>query len=359
MKYKMILIAFLLGTAAMAQNKPKLIAVYQSDMVWNGVTKTEDGRVFVCFPRIEGDAGIRIGEVKKDGKIIPYPNLNWNNWKPGDQVDKKIVRANSLRIGPDGNLWIVDTGAPKMGDRALAGASKLIVVNVHTNKVIRTIVLDGVMKPNSFIDDLRIHGSFIYLTDAGEPALIILNKTTGKGRRVLQGDQSVTDAVPLIAEGQVMRTQDGKEVHIHADQLEVSPNGKYLYFQPVSGPMSRIETQYLQDEKMSSQQLAARVTQWAKTPTTGGTAIDAAGNLYVSDIAQSRIIKIDTKGKITTVIKDERLIWSDALWIDQQGYLWMPVGQLNRLAPFQNGTSTVKFPVHIYKLKINAKPFRS
>lgn len=359
MKYKLILLAALLSTGATAQTKPELVSAYQADMVWNGVTKTDGGRVFVCFPRIEGDAGIRIGELKKDGGIIAYPNISWNNWKTGDKTTDKIVRANSLRIGPDGNLWIVDTGAPKMGDQALPGGSKLVVVNVVTNKVVRTIPLDEIIKPNSFIDDLRIYGDHIYLTDAGEPALVILDKRSGKGRRVLENDKSTVDVAPLLAEGQVMRTQDGKDVHIHADQLEVSPDGKYLYFQPVSGPLSRIETKYLLDQRIGGEQMAAHITEWAKTPTTGGTAIDAAGNIYLSDVDHSQILKIDTKGEITTVIKDSKLIWSDALWIDKEGYLWMPSGQLNRLAAFQNGISAVKFPVHIYKLKINAKPFKS
>jgi hypothetical protein len=39
-----------------------------SDIVWNGVTTSSDGRIFVNLPRIEGDKGMRIGEVLKNGK---------------------------------------------------------------------------------------------------------------------------------------------------------------------------------------------------------------------------------------------------------------------------------------------------
>lgn len=341
------------------QVRSQLIPVCQSEIPWNGVTTSDNGRIFTSFPHLEGDAGIRIGEIKKDRKIVPYPDLSWNNWKAGDQTARKIVRPNALRIGPDGNLWIVDTGAPQIGSNALPGAAKLIVVNLHTNRVIRTIPLAGVMKEKSFIDDLRIYGSTIYLTDAAEPALIIMDKISGKGRRVLENDPSTTDTAPLLAEGQVMKTGDGQEVHIHADQLEISPDGKYFYFQPVSGPLSRIETKYLKNPALTDRQLAAHIMKWYKTPTTGGTAIDAAGNIYLSDVDHSQIIRIDTKGTSEVIVKDNRLIWSDALWIDKNGYLWIPSGQLNRLAVFQKGTSTIKLPVHIYKIKINAKPFKS
>ena len=87
--------------------------------------------------------------------------------------------------------------------------------------------------------------------------------------------------------------------------------------------------------------------------------MDANGNIYLSDVNHSRIIKIDPAGKSSVIIQDKRLVWSDALWIDKSGYLYMPAGQLNRLGPFQNGRSKVEFPVYIYKMKINAKPFKS
>lgn len=341
------------------QTTKKLLTVSRSNTVWNGVTLSDDGRIFVCFPKLEGENGISIAEIKKDGNVVAYPNAAWNSWAKGKEVAHSFVRTNSLRIGPDGNLWIVDTGAPKMGDQALHGASKLVVVNIKTNKVIRTIPLDGVMKKNSFIDDLRIFGSTIFLTDAGEPALAIMDLKTGKGRRVLEGDKSTTDAIPLVAEGNIMQTKDKKEVLIHADQLEVSPDGKYLYFQPASGPMSRVECRYLTDKSLSKEQLSSHVKLWFESPTTGGTAIDQDGNIYLSDVNHSRILKIDPAGQSTIIIQDTRLAWSDALWIDKSGYLYMPAGQLNRLAPFQNGSSKVVLPVYIYKMQIDAKPFKS
>jgi len=360
MKYRLILAGMLFSIISHAQSNPRLIPAIKSDVVWNGVTVSDDGRVFVCFPRLEGDAGMRIGEVKPGGKIVPYPDATWNSWKTGDEVKNKIIRANSLRIGPDGKLWIVDTGAPKLGEKALPDGCKLIEIDLTNNKVTRTIQLNDIMKPNSFIDDLRIYGSTIYLTDAGEPALVVVNKETGKGRRVMENQPAVTDTIPMFAEGKVMRTNDGKDLHINADQLEISPDGKYLYFQPASGSsLSRIETKYLKDPELKAKQLSMHVVKWAQTATTGGTAIDSQGNIYASDVNHLQIIKITPKGIKSVVIKDNRLLWCDALWIDKKGYLWMPCGQINRLAAFQNGVSKVKYPVHIYKMQIHAKPFRS
>lgn len=355
MKTKLIAVSLFLIFANSA--KSQLQQVANSNMVWNGVTTSSDGRVFVNFPRIEGDKGMRIGEILKNGKIIPYPDENWNNWEVGADVNEKFVRTNSLRVESDGFLWIVDTGTPSMGKNPLSGnAAKLVAVDLKTNKIAQIIPLDKVSKTATFIDDLRVLGNTIYLTDAGEPALIVLDKTTGKGRRVLENHPSTTDAIPIKAEGKIIKDMEGKDVHIHADQLEISPDGKWLYFQPASGPMWKVETQYLNNEKLTADELSSKVSLFYKTPSTGGTAIDSKGNIYVSDINKKQIIKISPEGKETLVIKDDRLLWADALWIDEDGYLWIPTGQLNRLSVFQNGVDKVKFPVTIYKLKIGAKP---
>jgi hypothetical protein len=50
------------------------------------------------------------------------------------------------------------------------------------------------------------------------------------------------------------------------------------------------------------------------------------------------------------------LLWVDAMWVDRDGFLWMPAAQLNRMAPFQGGVSKVQFPMKVYKLRINHGP---
>jgi hypothetical protein len=82
------------------------------------------------------------------------------------------------------------------------------------------------------------------------------------------------------------------------------------------------------------------------------------GNIYVSDTDRLRVIKVTPDRKVSTLIQDPRLLWVDAMWIDDASYLWMPAAQLNRVAPFQSGMSKVHFPVHLYKLQIGQRPPR-
>jgi sugar lactone lactonase YvrE len=263
-----------------------------------------------------------------------------------------FVRTNSLRIGPDGMLWVVDTGTAKFGEKIVRGGVKLVSINLPTNKVASVYPLDEFTHPESFVDDVRFHGRYAFLTDAGSPALIVLNLTTGKARRVLENDRSTTANRIVVASGNALHTVDGNVVRIHADQLEVSPDGRYLYYQALTWPMYRIETHYLEDPHVSKEVLAEKVSFFSNTPNTGGTAIESSGTIYLSDVERRRILAINPSGDQKVLLEDNRLDWPDAMWIDGDGYLWMPVAQLDKIAPFQGGKSQVVYPIRIYKMRV-------
>jgi sugar lactone lactonase YvrE len=264
--------------------------------------------------------------------------------------------VNSLRIGPDGDLWLVDTGSPGMGRPMEPGGAKLVQIDLVRNQVRRVVPLDSVVVPTSFVDDVRFHGTHAYLTDAGAPALMVLDLPTGTGRRVLEGHSSVTATKPISAEGQVVRGPDGAPVFVHADQLELSPNGATLYYQPCSGPLFRLPTALLDDAGLAASSLGEAVRMVARTPSTGGTAMAADGTLLVSDTDLQRILRVTSEGQVSTLIQDKRLLWVDAMWIDTRGRLWMPAAQLNRLPIFQGGVQRVRFPMQVFTLPTSFRP---
>ena len=216
---------------------PALEPMLRLPMPCNGVATTDDGRGFVCFPHPEGGIGVRIAEVLNGTDVKPYPDLAWNTYKAGDDPRLKFVGANALRFGPDGLLWVVDDGTVGSGTKVVPGGAKLVAIDTKAATVARIIPLEAVIKPDSFIDDIRFNGPNLYITDAGDPALIVMDLANGKGRRVLEHDRSTTASRPQYADGNVMLKLDGKPAELHADQLEVSPDGKTFYFQPCPGPM--------------------------------------------------------------------------------------------------------------------------
>ena len=334
----------------------RLQPVFQANRIWNAVATTNDGRTFVGFPGVDGP-GVQVQELTPDGQGKAYPDTAWNSWAPGQGLDNAFVRVNALRIGPDGALWIVDAGAPGLGKPAVPGAARIFRFDLSDNKLARIYPLTPAVTPQSYIDDIRFNGHMAYITDAGAAALLVLDLDSGQVRRVLDNDASTTAKRPMYADGKLLRTPDGKPLRIHADQLEVSPDGGYLYFQPASGPLARIETRYLDDPKLPLAELAKHVEKdWVDTPTTGGTAIDANGTIYLSDTNQRRILTISPQGKVANLIADPRLIWADAMWIDRDGFLWIPATQLNLTAGFTGGRQRVHYPIFIYKLQIGVGP---
>ena len=335
----------------------RLVPVLQSRSIFNGVATTSDGRIFLPFQRQQPGQGIEVGEWV-DGQPKAFPDEAWNGFPAMGDAAGAFVGVNALRVGPDRQLWIVDKGAPGPGQDVLPGGAKIVAVDLRTNKVSRVIALDAVTGRKSFVDDIRFNGDHAYLTDAGQPGLIVVDLRTGRMWRALDGDRSVTAERTLMAEGRPLVNPQGKPVVIHADQLEVSPEGDTLYYQPCTGPMYRIATRFLDDPGLVDAERRQHVALFAETPSTGGTAIDASGTLYLSDTERSRILKITPDGAVSTLVEDARLAWVDAMWIDDTGNLLLPAAQLNRTPAQNHGVDAVKLPTVVYRMAIGAVPVR-
>ncbi|WP_433554182.1 L-dopachrome tautomerase-related protein [Micromonospora zamorensis] len=333
------------------EEDPRLTPVFDEDRVCTGVTSLR-GRIFLSYPSADGP-GVQVAEALPDGRRNPYPDAAWNrtDQSPGGA----FVHVNGLRAGPDGRLWIIDSGATQLGAQQVPGGARLIVVDPHGDRVVRVYHLDEAVHPTSYVDDVRFNGAIAYLSDAGSPGLIVLDLESGRSRRVLSGHPS-TMGGPMVADERALRDPDGAEVRLHVDQLEVSPDGGWLYYQPASGGMSRIDTRWVDDPSVSADELARRVERWCDTPSTGGTAIDANGTIYLSDVAHRRVLAIAPDRSVRTLVTDARLVWVDAMWLDADARLWMPAAQLHLTAGLNGGRSAVDYPVHIYRMSVQVGP---
>jgi len=206
-----------------------------------GASTTPDGRTFLVLARIDQSPGPQVVEVIED-EFRPYPDEIWNTWSPSEDPSQHFVRINAQRVGPDGALWLVDVGAPGMGNPTVAAGPKLIRVDLVSDTVQRTIPLGEGLHGDSFVDDVRFNGNLAYVTDAGHPGLVVVDLPSGRVRRVLDHHWSTTAQRAITADGVELRNESGEAVFIHNDQLEVSPDARWLYFQPCCGPMARVET---------------------------------------------------------------------------------------------------------------------
>jgi len=336
--------------------KAGLTVVAETDrMIWNAVA-IDGQRIFVAGPRWSGTGAPAVALLDGNGGLRPYPDAAWNGWQTGIDPTKGFVNVNALHRDDRGGLWVIDTGAPTFGGDPLPGGAKAVRIDLAANRIDRIYPLGlGVALLGSYVDDIRFHGDHAYLTDAGRPGLIVLDLKSGAARRVLDGHPSVTapNDRPIVLDGKIVRGPDGSPLKVNSDPLEVSPDGRYLYFGTLHGPWSRIETRLLDDPSVPAAELASHVEAWADLPPVGGTAMASDGTLYFTDLAANALKKRSPDGSIRAVVADAHLHWVDAPVIDG-GSIWLPVPQLDRLPLFHKGVSKIEWPVRLYRYQIDA-----
>lgn len=342
------------GTAA----KSLTPAITLPNALTNGIAIAPGGRTFLVIAKQKGQDVPQLAEYS-NGQLKPYPDASWNQWKKGDDPSRAFVHANSVRFGPDGTLWVVDFGSTELGEPIVKHGPKLVAINISTGQVVNVVYFDKLTKPQSALDDVRFNGQYAYLTDAGWPGIIVVHMPDASMYRVLSDQPSTTAQKPLRAEGHELKDKHGKAIYFHADQLEVSPDGRTLYWQPNTGPMYAIDTQLLNNKDLPDTERAKHVRLFLDNGTAGGTAIDAKGNIYVSDCDHDAVLKVSPAGKAETFVQDPRLVWVDAMWITPDGRLWMPAAQIDRTPSFDDGKSEVHHPMQVFTVQIGNGPPRS
>ena len=348
-----IITAFFSVFLCAADHGPISLVATSPRSVWTSVAEV-GGRVFVGYPRIDGNAGLSLAELHADGSVAAYPGGSWNGFKPGADPANAFVSVSALQVGPGGRLWVVD-GAAGYGGKPVASAQKLLVIDTKLNAVSRVYRLASALKPRSEIADVALHGSVAYVTDAGAPGLIVLDLKTGDARRVLDRDPSTTAQRPALVDGKILRGSDGKPVGINADQIDITPDGQFVYLQPLSGPLYRIPTHALDDGSLPAATLSALTEFWYNTPSVAGMTIDGDGDLYLTDLGSDAVLKLTPDRRLTLVAKDERLHWASAPCVSHGGLL-VPVAQLDRSPPFNHGHDLVHWPVELVRLQVSARP---
>ena len=349
------------ATASLAQpaaaQADRLEEMGRSDrVIWNGVVLTPGPapRIFLALPNWMGPSP-GVGELGPDGVLRPWPGNGWNAWAPGGEAGRAMVSVNAVRLDPRGEeLWVVDAGAP-FGSQRLAGGAKILRFGVTDGSLRGVIPLDDVLEdPRAAPNDIRFSGGHAYLTESGAGSLLVLNLETGRLRRVLArhalllGDpkrQIRMDGRPLVL-------PNGAPFAGHANQLEVSPDNRWLYVQPINGGLARIATRDLDDATLGADAIAARLEPWLDTPPLSGTAIDPEGNLYMNAINDCAILRASPDRRVGTVIADPRLQWADAPWLTADRWLWTPAAQLGRLPMFRGGQSAIEWPMRLFRVGV-------
>ena len=333
-----------------------LIRVAASESaILNGVAVSPEGRVFSSFPRWMHGPTPCIGEAMPDGSFRTFAIGDWNEWHESMSVTDHFVNVHSLHADADNFLWVIDDGAAHH-QPYLPGAPKVVKIDLRTNQIVRVYPIDAtVAPPKSVLGHMRVLGKHGFITESFHNGIIVLDTDTGATRRILHGlpqTQADTSIVPMI-DGREFRRANGQVPQVHMDLLELSNDGRWLYFTSLFGPLlCRIETKHLIDASLSADQLAAHVEEVARIPPCAGVTIDKRGNIYFSAFSENAILVLGADKQLKTLAADPRISFPNECDIGPDDYLYFPASQIHRLAGFHaDGKSTVKTPWEVLKIK--------
>lgn len=315
--------------------KPTLERVLTSPWMANQVAITRQQRLFLGLPRYSSEHPTpSLARQSKEGILQPFPGNSWNNWKPGDDGSKAFVYLNSVHVFNDETVWCVDQGSLSAGvfgeqySKPAPGAQKIVQLDAESGEILRILRFDDhILPPGAQLNDLRFHGSLMYVTDSGLGGIIVHDFENDKTIRRLSG-LPVVKASDKAPPAMLAHVKGGTTFHPpNSDMIEITADGKWLYWAAPTGPLYRVETRFLRDMTRSDAEVASQVEAVYDNNFSGGCAMDSEGNVYFSETVTHNITVWSPTGKTAVLVSDPRLVRPDGSFISQDRKLYIPVKQ--------------------------------
>jgi sugar lactone lactonase YvrE len=353
------------GAGRESGNTSSVVLVAQFAHQVTGVAVTEQNRTFVNFPRWTEDSPVSVAELQRDGSIKPYPDAEWNAWRnarkdeltPGDHW----LCVQSVVADGRGSLWVVDPAAPAQGF-IVPGGPKLVRIDLATNRVAKIYGFDQDVAPQgSYLNDVRFSpdGKYAFITDSGQRgAIVVVDLATGKARRALDGDPSTQPKKGLVVktDGRPLRRPDGRKVEFAADGIAISKDGRYLYWQALTGDtLYRIRTDVLETRALAGEDVSANVEQYGLNGVADGLLIGRAGEIMYITSPEDNSIKVrdlsqGPSAPLRLVVQDERLRWPDTFAQGPDGAIYVTTSRIQDSAFFKRD-APLALPTQLWRLR--------
>jgi hypothetical protein len=303
---------------------PRLEEVALSDRRWTGIAVADDGRVFVNFPRWSDDVPVSVLVVGSDGSRKPFPDREWNGWKPGDDPARAFVCVQSVHIDRRGDLYVLDPANPKFAG-VVPGGPKLLRFSTDGGPPKRIYRLGGdVAGPESYLNDVRVtaDGSTAYITDSGRPGLVVVDLVQGSARRRLDQHPALSSTGAVLSFDGRAWTREGRAPHIHSDGIALHPDDDRLYLHALTA--SALYELDLDALRRGNTQIR-RV---ASSAPVDGMLMLPDGRLLLTGL-EDRTIRVYTEGPIRNLLRDPRLVWPDSLARGPNGWVYVTTARIH------------------------------
>lgn len=319
------------------QDRMEEVASFKGIQV-TGITISENGRMFVNFPRWRNGVPFSVAEVMKDGSYKPYPNPEMNAWENGRKISSDLFICVQSVVAYEDKLYVLDTKNPSM--RQVIDVPTIYVFDTRTDELCKTYHLAGSTKRSSYTNDLRVDGKAgkIYLTDSGAPGLIVVDTESGENYRVLDDHPFTTAEVSHINAG-----GKGYDGTIHSDGIALDRKNDILYFHALTGyTLYGIPTGQLMSREIDEDKIFRM-----RTPAPDGMIVDESGNLYMGDLEKSAVVYLTPDRKeIRTLVQGGNISWPDTFTI-YEDYLYFTNSRIHEAV---GDISDMSFPVDRVKL---------
>ncbi|MFT6122516.1 MAG: hypothetical protein ACJASG_001039 [Oleiphilaceae bacterium] len=306
------------------------------------IAVSSTGRIFFTF-HPEGRPPFNIAELI-DGKAIEIP-INTD-------IDLRTVL--SMRIDHQNRLWILD-----YADHGSA-TPQLVAIDLGTMKVVHHYEFSSdIAGLGSHLNDFQVSqdGSIIYIANASilglNPSIIIYSTRNQTAREVLLDHESVkADFYVPSVEGEKMLIFGVFAIRPGVDSIALDRNGEWLYFAPVTDEhLHRIRTSDLNNLSLNHEQLAQKVERFGEKTMSDGITTDNAGNIYLSDIEHSAIVRMKPDASLKTLIKDPKLRWPDGFSFGLDGWLYVTSSALQDVIGKTDAYIAEHGPYQIFRIK--------
>ena len=309
----------------------------------------DDQRIFFTFhPEASPDINVAVW-ANDEVRAFPAPE-----WQPGGSAEHALNEVLSLRLH-NNELWLLDNG------RHALNSVRLLAFDINSRELLHSYRFPRDVFPlGAHANDFRISadGRYFFITDASllarTPALVVYDRAEGISRRVLHNDASVrAGAFEPVVQGQAMTLFGLFTVNPGVDGIALDDAGEWLYFAAVAADqVYRIRVADLLNADLPYATLSARVEALGPKTMTDGMALDAAGNLYFSDLEHSAIVRRTPAGELQTLLRSVDLRWPDGF--SRQGdYLYLTCSALHQVIGHSREDILAAGPYPIYRFSLS------
>ena len=309
----------------------------------------DDQRIFFTFhPEASPDINVAVW-ANDEVRAFPAPE-----WQPGGSAEHALNEVLSLRLH-NNELWLLDNG------RHALNSVRLLAFDINSRELLHSYRFPRDVFPlGAHANDFRISadGRYFFITDASllarTPALVVYDRAEGISRRVLHNDASVrAGAFAPVVQGQAMTLFGLFTVNPGVDGIALDDAGEWLYFAAVAADqVYRIRVADLLNADLPYATLSARVEVLGPKTMTDGMALDAAGNLYFSDLEHSAIVRRTPAGELQTLLRSVDLRWPDGF--SRQGdYLYLTCSALHQVIGHSREDILAAGPYPIYRFSLS------